>query len=399
VRKRHFDSVAEAQRVARRRLPKPIYNLLVAGVERGVTRDNNVSAFDEIGLFPRLADLGDVREQATEVLGQKISFPVIASCVGTQAVHPDGELAVARATKTAGTAIALSNFSNLSVETVIAGNEALFFQLYWYGTKDEIQARVERARRAGAKALIITLDWALTYRRDWNVPRVPRQVDLKTMVRFALPAISHPAWLFEYLRRGELPNVNAPNAAMPGQPDPTFASVMPKMMTAKQPTWNDIAWLREIWGGPFMVKGVMHPDDAMRAVDVGASAISVSNHGGNNVDSTPAAIRVLPAIAEAVNGQIEILFDGGIRRGTDVVKALALGARAVLIGRAQLFALAAGGEDGVRQILDVLRAGINETLLALGRASVQELEPSDVFLPEGFAIRRFSETPLRFGRS
>jgi isopentenyl diphosphate isomerase/L-lactate dehydrogenase-like FMN-dependent dehydrogenase len=164
--------------------------------------------------------------------------------------------------------------------------------------------------------------------------------------------------------------------------------------STKQPTWQDLLWLREIWDGPFMIKGIMHPDDARRAVDIGATAISVSNHGGNNIDSTPASIRALPAIAEAVGSQIEVLFDGGIRRGSDVVKALALGARAVLIGRAQMFGLAAGGEEGVYQVLEVLRAGIHETLWALGCASVRDLVPSDVLLPDDFAIRRFPQSMI-----
>jgi pre-mycofactocin synthase len=359
-------------------------------VERGITRDNNVLAFDEIGLIPRIASLGDVHDQSTEVMGQKLSLPVITAPVAAHGVCSAGELAVAKATKAAQTALCLSNFSACAIEDIVAENPATFFQMYWYGTRDDIEASVERARRANAKGIVVTLDWALTYRNDWGAPttNIPARLDLKTAMKFAPAAITHPSWAFDFVRNG-LPRFTAPNAAKEGEVAPPFVSLFPTIFATKQPTWRDIGWLREIWGGPFMVKGIMHRDDALRAVDIGATAISVSNHGGNNIDSTPAAIRALPAIAEAVGHQLEVLFDGGIRRGSDVVKALALGARAVLIGRAHLFALAAGGDAGVYQILQILRAGIQETLLALGRSSVRELAPSDVLLPEGFAIKKF----------
>jgi L-lactate dehydrogenase (cytochrome) len=155
-------------------------------------------------------------------------------------------------------------------------------------------------------------------------------------------------------------------------------------MTTPLPTWQDVAWLREQWGGPFAIKGIQHPDDARRAVDAGATAISVSNHGGNNLDGTPGAIRALPGVVDAVGNQLEVLFDGGIRRGSDVVKALALGAKAVLIGRAYLWGMAAGGEKGVANVLQILRSGVDEALLGLGRASVHDLVPDDLILPSDF---------------
>ncbi len=152
------------------------------------------------------------------------------------------------------------------------------------------------------------------------------------------------------------------------------------------PTWDDVRWLRELWGGEFMVKGVFYPDDARRAVDCGATAISVSNHGGNNLDGIPASLRALPAVVEAVGDQVEVLMDGGIRRGSDVVKALAMGAKAVLVGRVWLWGLAAGGEEGVRQVLEILRSGIDEALIGLGHKSIRELSPNDLVIPEGFTI-------------
>jgi pre-mycofactocin synthase len=393
---KHLGSVAEAQQRARRRLPKAVYTAIMAGVEQGLTREANVSAFDDLGFIPRVGSLGGVHDQRTTVMGQDLSFPVITSSVGAQALHSSGELGVARATKKAGTAIALSNFSTQPVADVIAGNDKLFFQVYWVGTKSDIAARVEAARAAGAKGLIATLDLVSDPRADWPRPSVPDRIDLRTLLQYAPQGITHARWTADFLLHGGLPRLTAPNMFDQDNPNPTFADALIGLATATSktpPSWDDIAWLRELWGGPFMVKGVMHPDDARRAVDIGATAISVSNHGGNNLDSTPATIRVLPAVADAVGDQIEILLDGGIRRGSDVVKALALGARAVMIGRAYLFGLAAKGEQGVTDVLEMLRAGIRETLLGLRKPSIHDLTPHDIVIPEGFIIRDFSAAP------
>ena len=264
-------------------------------------------------------------------------------------------------------------------------NPKLFFQTYWSGTRDQITQRTERARQAGAKALIVTLDWSFSNGRDWGSPTIPEKIDLRTLLRLAPEGIGKPGYVRDWLRHGGLPDLTVPNMAAPGEPAPTFFGVYGEWMQTPPPSWDDIAWLREQWGGPFMVKGVMRPDDARRAVDVGATAISVSNHGGNNLDGTPASIRALPGVADAVGGQIEVLLDGGIRRGSDVVKALALGARAVMIGRAYLWGLAANGSAGVKNVFDVLRGGIDSTLLALGRSSVHELSPHDIIVPAEFS--------------
>ena len=193
--------------------------------------------------------------------------------------------------------------------------------------------------------------------------------------------LTRPRWLWQWGKTLHPPNLRVPNQAPLGDPGPPFFAAYGEWMGTPPPTWEDIAWLRELWGGPFMLKGVMRVDDAKRAVDAGVSAISVSNHGGNNLDGTPASIRALPAIADAVGDQIEVLLDGGIRRGSDVVKALALGARAVMIGRAYLWGLAAEGQAGVENVLDVLRGGIDSALMALGHASVHDLVAGDVVVP------------------
>jgi pre-mycofactocin synthase len=205
-----------------------------------------------------------------------------------------------------------------------------------------------------------------------------------TIVRMAPELLSRPRYLFQWAKNIRPPDLRVPNQAPRGELGPPFFEAYGEWMGTPPPTWEDIAWLRELWGGPFMLKGVMRVDDAKRAVDAGVSAISVSNHGGNNLDSTPASIRALPAIAEAVGDQVEVLLDGGIRRGSDVVKALALGARAVMIGRAYLWGLAANGQAGVENVLDVLRGGIDSALMGLGRASVHDLVAGDVLVPPGF---------------
>jgi L-lactate dehydrogenase (cytochrome)/glycolate oxidase len=378
-----FETVAEAQRRAQKRLPPSVYSALVAGSEKGITVGDNLSAFGELGFAPHVAGLSSKRDMATTVMGQPLSMPVLISPTGVQAVHPDGEVAVARAAAARGIPIGLSSFASKSIEEVAAANPQTFFQMYWTGGRDKLLARMERARAAGAVGLIITTDWSFSNGRDWGSPSIPEKMDLKAMVRFAPEGIRRPRWLLEFARTGRVPDLTAPNLSDGGQA-PTFFGAYGEWMQTPLPTWEDIAWLREQWGGPFMLKGVMRVDDAKRAVDAGVSAVSVSNHGGNNLDGTPAPIRALPAIAEAVGDQIEIVLDGGIRRGSDVVKAVALGARAVMIGRAYLWGLAAGGQAGVENVLDILRGGIDSALLGLGLSSIQELRPEDLVIPSGF---------------
>ncbi|MEN4475863.1 pre-mycofactocin synthase MftD [Mycolicibacterium cosmeticum] len=380
-----FETVAEAQRRAAKRLPKSVYSALLAGSERGSTVADNTAAFGELGFAPHVAGLSSKRDLATTVMGQSISLPVFISPTGVQAVHPDGEVAVARAAAARGTAMSLSSFASKSIEEVTAANPQTFFQMYWTGTRDQLEARMERARAAGAVGLILTTDWSFSHGRDWGSPKIPERMDLKAMARFAPEGLRRPRWLLDFARTGRVPDLTAPNLAEPGSAAPTFFGAYGEWMQTPLPTWADIAWLRERWGGPFMLKGVMRVDDAKRAVDAGVTAISVSNHGGNNLDGTPASIRALPAIAAAVGSDIEIVLDGGIRRGSDVVKALALGARAVMLGRAYLWGLAAGGQDGVENVLDILRGGIDSALLGLGLSSVHDLGPSHLVIPDGFA--------------
>jgi heme/flavin dehydrogenase (mycofactocin system) len=380
-----FETVAVAQRRAKRRLPPSVYGALVAGSERGLTSEDNMRAFAELQFAPHVAGHHAQRKLDTTVMGIPISIPVLISPTGVQAVHPEGEVAVARAAAARGTIMGFSSFASKPVEEVTAANANTFFQVYWSGTRDAMLYRLDRARAAGAKGLIATLDWSFSNGRDWGSPWIPEKLTLKAAMRFAPQALLKPAWLIEYLKTYHVPDLTTPNLAPPdGGGAPTFFGAYGEWMSTPPPTWDDVAWLREEWGGPFMLKGVSRIDDAKRAVDAGVTAISVSNHGGNNLDSTPASIRMLPGIADAVGGQIEVLLDGGIRRGSDVAKALALGARAVMIGRAYLWGLAANGQAGVENVLDILRGGLDSAVLGLGHSSIDELSPADFYMPPNF---------------
>ncbi|GAA0628903.1 mycofactocin biosynthesis FMN-dependent deaminase MftD [Sporichthya brevicatena] len=379
-----FETVAQAQRRAKRRLPRSVYKALIAGSERGLTLEDNLKAFGELGFAPHVAGASAKREQGVRVLGQDISMPVLISPTGVQAVHPDGEVAVARAAAARGIAMGLSSFASKPIEDVVATGVPTFFQLYWSGSREAMIARLDRARANGAKGIILTLDWSFSHQRDWGSPSIPQSIDVKTAVKFAPEVAIRPQWLLAFAKTGKLPDLGVPNVRPRTEPSPGFFEAYGEWMMTPPPSWEDVAWLRSQWDGPFLLKGVCRVDDAKRAVDAGVSAISVSNHGGNNLDGTPAAIRALPAVADAVGSQIEVLFDGGIRRGSDVVKAVALGARAVMIGRAYLWGLAANGQAGVENVLDILRAGIDSTMLATGKSEVSEFSRSDILIPDGF---------------
>jgi L-lactate dehydrogenase (cytochrome)/glycolate oxidase len=354
-----FETVAEAQRRAQKRLPKSVYGALIAGSEKGLSSRDNLDSFDQLGFAPHIAGLSAQRDMAVSVMGQQLSMPVIISPTGVQAVHPEGEVAIARAAQNRGIPMGLSSFASKSVEEVAAVNTQTLFQMYWCGDKDTLVQRMERARAAGATGLIVTLDWSFSNGRDWGSPWIPEKINLKAMLKLAPEVLVKPEWLWSFAKTGRIPDLTAPNMQKPGEDAPTFFGAYYEWMQTTLPTWEDIAWLRQQWGGPFMVKG-------------------------NNLDGTPAPIRALPAIADAVGSQIDVLLDGGVRRGSDVVKAMALGARAVMIGRAYLWGLAANGQAGVENVLDVIRGGIDSALLGLGKSHVNQLTRDDVVAPPDF---------------
>ena len=376
-----FGTLAEAEKIAKKKLPYDVWLAVKAGNEKQWTLNENVGAFEHLGFSPTVFNRPQRISTSTTVLGTDISFPVVVSPVGAQAINPGGETAAAAAAFQMGTAMGLSSWSADPVEQVVAENSKTFFQLYWVGTRDRIERRVNRAKESGAKALIVTLDWSHTPRRDGGAPvPPPKDMSLSTMFKLAPKALSRPLWIADYLRRGRIPELKVPNLFMPDGHIPYFGEAWNEFERTPPATIDDIRWLRQLWDGPLMVKGISTIQDAKIAVDLGADAISVSNHGGNNIDGTPSPIRVLPNIVDAVGDQIEVMVDGGVRRGSDVVKCIALGARSVFIGRAYLYGLAAAGQAGVYQVLDILQRGIRETMYGIGKSSLSELSRDDLLL-------------------
>src|ERR1700677_2268707 len=235
-----FETVAVAQRRAQKRLPGSVYGALIAGEEEGLTICDNVAAFSELGFAPHVAGMSAARSTSTTIMGQDISLPVIISPTGVQAVHPDGEVAVARAAAARGTAMGLSSFASKPIEQVIAANRQTFFQMYWVGTRDEMAARMERARAAGAVGIIVTLDWSFSFGRDWGSPRIPEKMTLEEMVRQIPSAVSRPGWLYSWLRSGAIPDLTVPNLPVGGGPAPTFFGAYGQWMASAPPSWEEI---------------------------------------------------------------------------------------------------------------------------------------------------------------
>ena len=365
---------------------REIYQLVLAFLAESPC----TSAFDELGFRPVTAGQPAERQMDTTIMGQLSSMPVMISPTGAQAIHPDGEVGVARAAANRGIPMGLSSFASMPIEDVIEVNGQTFFQIYWAGDKDSMVARMERAKAAGAVGMILTLDWSFSHGRDWGSPQIPQSFTIKELLPQVPAVIRKPRFMWSWIKSGSIPKLGVPNFVTDGSKPPVFFEAYGAWMMTPPPTWEDVAWLRSHWDGEFMVKGVVRADEARRAVDAGVTAISVSNHGGNNVDSAPASIRVLPEIAAAVGDDIQVVMDGGIRRGSDVVKALCLGADAVLIGRAYLWGLAANGTAGVENVLDVIRGGIDATMRGIGVGSIHDLTADHVIVPDGFSPPRIS---------
>jgi isopentenyl diphosphate isomerase/L-lactate dehydrogenase-like FMN-dependent dehydrogenase len=376
-----LNSTEQARRIAKRRLPRSVFDFIEGGTEESRTVRANREGFQEIGFRPRVPQDHLPRDLRTTVLGRELAMPVITTPAGyIRMAHPDGELAVARAAEEAGIAVGISTLASVAIEDVTAVASDVWFQLYMIGGRAGSAAAIDRAKRAGCRVLVVTADLAdNTGGKDRRpLPKPPDRVTVATALRFAPEMIWRPWWAASFLRGGL--SLTAPNATgRDGRP--VGMSQGGPELRAHPPTWDEIAWIREQWDGPLVLKGVTDTEDARRAVDAGVDAISVSNHGGNGLDGAPAAIRVLPEIADAVGDRIEVLLDGGVRRGGDVVKAVALGARAVLIGRPYIWAVAAGGQAGVASLLALYRRNIDATLRLLAVRSVADLDPSVLRMP------------------
>jgi isopentenyl diphosphate isomerase/L-lactate dehydrogenase-like FMN-dependent dehydrogenase len=372
-----IDSVTTAEYYARKRLPESFAQLLEGGSGTGRALEQNVAAFERITFRPRTAVSHQLRGLSTTVLGNEISMPVILAPTGNLRVfHRDAEAGVARAAAAARTIMCVPTVTSTAIEE-LAGS--IFFQLYYFGARNSAEEMIERARAAGARALIVTVDTPTLIPRERAVPDrryLPLAADLRNATRFLPQMASRPRWTFDFVRDRRR-NQAAMGRAQSGRLL-TSVEARASVTSGDIPVWDDIPWIRERWDGPIVIKGILTPDDARRALDVGADAIVVSNHGGSLFDGVPATMDVLADIVDAVGSNGEVLVDSGVRRGTDVVRALALGARAVLIGRGFLWAHAAAGQAGVERILEVFREEIDRTLMLIGCPSVGALDRSYV---------------------
>ena len=381
-----IQTVDDAREFARRRLPKSIFQYYDCGSGSDVTTRANLAAFEQVLFRPHTATWYPSRELRTTVVGHEISMPVVISSCGQLAIgHRDGECGVARAAGRAKTLMILSGASSTAIEKVIAeASGPVFYQMYYFGGRDASEPIIERVQRAGAKALVLTVDSAAPSRGPRHLPyreraRAPQGIGLMEALRFSPQALMRPAWLFDYLRESLRNGSLAPEVAMcldeQGRALTRFDGGIKKMYE-QTPQWQDIAWIRQRWKGPLIIKGILRADDARRAVDEGADAIVVSNHGGNYMDGSMPSLRALPDVVAAVGHKTEVLFDSGIRRGIDVIRAMALGARAVLLGRAYVWPHLAAGEAGVSHILELFRQQIDDGLAYLGVKSIHDLDRS-----------------------
>ena len=382
----HVVCIEDFRPLARRRIPKAVFDYLDGGAEGEVTLRENCRAFQDITFRPRHAVALASCAMGTRVLGFDLALPFLLAPVGySRLMHPGGEVAAARAAGAAGTAYILSTISGHKLENVKAGSTGpVFYQLYLMGGRGAAEAAIERARVAGFSALVVTIDTAVSGIRERDYRNGMKELISGTVfekIPYIPELLKHPGWLMDYLRDGGLPGL--PNVIIPGKGQMPLVDINAALAAAAV-MWTDLRWIREHWKGPIVVKGVLTADDARRAVDEGAAAISVSNHGGRQLDGLPASVRALPEVVKAVNGQIEVLMDGGVRRGTDVVKAICLGARAVLCGRAYAYGLAAAGEAGVTRAIEILRTDLERTLRLLGCPSVSALDRSYVNVPSAW---------------
>ena len=377
-------SIGDFRAIAQRRVPKSVFDYLDGGAEGEVTLHENCRVYEDLTFRPRHAVAFDHCNLSTRILGFDLALPFLLAPVGySRLMHPVGEVGAARAAGNAGTAYILSTISGHKLEDVkAASNGPVFYQLYLMGGRGAAEASIERARVAGFSALVVTIDTPVSGIRERDFRNGMKELVSGSpfeKLPYLPQILSHPGWLINFLRDGGIPAL--PNVVVPGKGPMPLIDVAAALAESAV-TWRDLAWIREAWRGPIVVKGVLTGDDARRAVDEGAAAISVSNHGGRQLDCVQSSLRALPEVVAAVHGQTEILLDGGIRRGADIVKALSLGARAVLCGRAYAYGLAAAGEAGINRAIEILRADLDRTLRLLGCPSVAELDRSYVNVPK-----------------
>jgi isopentenyl diphosphate isomerase/L-lactate dehydrogenase-like FMN-dependent dehydrogenase len=379
-------NISDLRRLAQKRAPRAVFDYLDGGADSEITLRENTRAFRDILFRPRQAVAFEQCALSVQVLGREISFPAMLAPVGySRMMHPGGEVVAARAAGEAGTGYILSTISGHKMENVKAATPGpAWYQLYLVGGRGAAEGAIERARSAGFSALVITVDTAVAGLRERDPRNGMKELlggSIFSKMPFLPEILSHPRWLAGFLMDGGLPKLE--NIVIPGKGPMELLDVSASLAQSAV-SWADFSWIRQLWNGPFVVKGILTADDARRAVDEGAAAVVVSNHGGRQLDEVFPTIRALPEVAAAVGKQAEILMDGGVRRGSDIVKALCLGARAVLVGRAYAYGLAAGGYDGVKKAIQILRDDVERTMRLLGCPSVSELDTSYIEYPRGW---------------
>ena len=386
VRSPRVVNIADLREQARRRLPGLVFDYIDGGAEDEVTLTRNRAAFAELAFRPRQCVPVPACDLTTTVLGMPLALPLLLAPVGNcRSFYPQGDARAAAAAHAAGTAYILSTFSGTRLEDVrAAGPGPLWYQLYTPGGRDVAEAAIGRAKAAGYTALVVTIDTPVAGLRERDIRRGVVPI-VTGRLRESLPHLwqfaARPRWIWDFLRDGA-PRV-FPNVVLPGT-GPMPSGDVGTLLEQTIVTWHDLRWMRDAWQGPVVVKGIHTADDARCAMDAGADAVIVSNHGGRQLDGAPASIRALPEVVKAVDGRIEVLMDSGIRRGSDIVKALSLGARAVLIGRAYAYGLGAAGGPGVARAIEILRTDLVRTMRLLGCDAVRNLDASYVDVPKSW---------------
>jgi L-lactate dehydrogenase (cytochrome) len=375
-------TVADLRRIARRRLPRGVFDYIDGGAEDELTMRANSTAYRRLTFNPRvLRDMSAVDTSST-LLGKRLSYPMVLAPTGfTRIADSAGELAVARAAKRAGLPYALSTLGTRSIEEVAeVGGDRLWFQIYTWRDRALVAEMIERAADAGYEAICLTVDAPVLGRRERDVRRgftLPPKVGLSTM----LDGVVHPGWSWDFLTSEPIIFANVAGMSVGDGTDAISLAEYVGTQFDPSLSWDEIAWLREQWEGPVVVKGIQSVADAVAAADREVDAIAISNHGGRQLDSAPATLDLLPSIAEAVGERTEIICDGGVRRGSDIVKAIALGANAVMVGRPYLYGLGAAGEAGVDQVLSNFASEMERTMALIGCTSVGDLGPEFLTRP------------------
>jgi L-lactate dehydrogenase (cytochrome) len=382
-------NIEDLRRGARRRLPRAVFDYIDGGADREHTLAQNSRAYDDIIFRPLCAVAAPQYDMRTTVLGTEIAMPIILAPVGSSRMfYPRGEEVAARVAGSFGTIYTLSTLSGCLLEDVKqATSGPAWYQLYLVGGHDVARAAIARARQAGYSAIVVTIDTPVAGMRERDLRNGMKELVTRNawkMLPFVMQFAVKPRWLAGFFRDGGL--MKFPNVVLPGEGPMLYADVG-TALEASVVTWADLKWIRDAWQGKIVVKGVHIGDDARRAIDAGADAVVVSNHGGRQLDDVHATIRALPEVVAAARGQIEVLVDGGIRRGSDVAKALCLGAKAVLVGRAYAYGLGAAGEAGVRRAIEILRADLLRTIKLLGCPSTSALDPSYIEVPASWNVK------------